>query len=582
MRPALQGRIIVVLFHDPMHGCCCMKKLLVFLSLFMLAITAEAQLLESVTAKEILPTVKGAAESGFSQDAVLTHTMFFGIEYQGIRLEMDPQNGKATGWLYRYYSAALDSTMFYVGAKLPIVGAQAVKLPLDTLTQYFPITIGTTGMVEPWVDSDVALQGSKDGGAGTFLQSNPDARISLVFTINNPVVNQYIPQGQYWIFRYVAAADTLTCMVHANTGLAFRCLSGNAPQILSIPPTTARIGIRYTYRVNAFGDPSPRYSLSTAPTGMIIDELNGALEWTPAAGQEGMHAVTVVASNTSGDDTQSFQISVQGAATSPKILSTPVTEAFAGQQYTYQLAASGTPPPAYALTEKPAGMLVDGGRGTVFWTPTRNQAEAHQIRITATNAAGADEQSFVLEVYKSPVIATIANQRIAPDKEFLYQPSTDARPASTYVLNAGPSGLVIDPATGMISWTPATSQIGMHVVLIEASNRAGKGQQSFEIEVDATVGVSPAQQPAGFALISQYPQPVRETLTLEVQTPNTTALNLVVYDMLGRSLVSQTWTTTHAGSMQLTVPLNTLRSGLYTYRLSGGGKSMFRTFLKAN
>lgn len=557
-----------------------MKKLLFVVSLFCLTAVMQAQILEPVTVKEILPKVKSSAESDFAQDASLTHALFLGIEYQGVRLELDLENGKATGWLFRFFSPSLDSSVYYIGAKVPIIGPQAVKLAVDTLTQYFPVNIGTTGLVEPWVDSDVALQGSRDGGAETFLQQNQDARVALAFTINNPVQNGYIPQGQYWLFRYAASADTLICMVHASSGLPFRCLSGNAPKILSIPPTTARIGVKYSYRVNAYGDPTPVYSLSTAPSGMTIDAHSGMINWSPAAGQEGSQSVTVVATNASGSDTQSFQINVQGSATSPTIVSTPTTEAFAGKPYVYQLVANGSPAPVYTLTEGPQGMLIDGGRGSLFWTPTRAQAAAHPVRISATNAAGSDEQSFTLEVYKEPVISGIPTQTIPPDEEFTLDPAVDARPAPTFTLNAGPDGLSIDDASGRLSWTPASAQEGRHVVLFTASNRAGNGQQSFEIVVDDPTAITTLADNRSFALRNHYPQPARHTLTLQLHSRLAQVLHITVYDLLGRQLLGRSMEM-NSGNFLMTLPVNHLANGLYSCRISNGLRQLVTTIVIA-
>ena len=558
-----------------------MKRLLPLLALLCLPMVMQAQLLEKITVKEILPVVTGKAHSDFATDAVLTNTMFFGFSYQGVALEMDLADAKATGWLYRYYSPNLDSSMFFIGVKIPIVGVQALKLPLDTITQYFPVTIGTTQLIEPWVDSDAALQGSRNGGAETFLQSNPDATVSLAFTINNPIANRYLPQGQYWFFRYIAAADTLTCLVHANTGLPFRCFSGNAPTILSLPPTSARVGALYTYSVTAFGDPSPTYALDTAPAGMTIDAVSGRIEWTPAAGQDGKQQVTVVARNASGTDTQSFEITVQVAGNAPKILSTPVTEAIAGKPYTYQLASSGTPQPVYTLDQNPAGMLLDGGRGSVFWTPTRLQAGTHPVSIKATNSAGTDVQNFSVEVATSPVIAAIANQRIAPEREFTIAVSVDAHPAPSFSLNAGPAGLAIDPLTGLITWTPTALQVGSHTVLFEASNRAGKNQRSFEIEVDATVHAGTPAAPAAFRIVSQYPHPAAQTLHVTLTAQRAGTVELRVHDALGRRVLSRSVPVDANGLSYIALPVSSLENGLYTLQLIDGTDSLQRHFVVA-
>ena len=249
-----------------------MKKLGIILLLSIWLQPANGQVLETITAKEILPKVSATAQNDFASDAYLTLTLFYRLEYQGMTLKMRTDDGTATGWLYRYYSASLDSSVFIVGAKVPILGEQAVILDLDTISGNLPVEIGTAELTEPWVDSDEALEGSKNGGAETFLQNHPDTQIGVSFVLNNPIQNQYIPQGQYWLLKYMASSDTLTCMVHAASGQPFTCLEGNEPRISSLPPKLARVAVPYTYQVVAFGDPTPRYSLTQQPSGMTINE----------------------------------------------------------------------------------------------------------------------------------------------------------------------------------------------------------------------------------------------------------------------------------------------------------------------
>ncbi|MFA6233979.1 MAG: putative Ig domain-containing protein [Bacteroidota bacterium] len=558
-----------------------MKRLILLLSIVILALPLQAQILEKVTVKEILPNVLTKARAEFASDVVLTNALFFGFEYSGVKLEIDLTNGKATGWLYRLYSAALDSSIYYVGARIPLLGDQAVKLPLDTITQYFPVTLGIAQMTDPWVDSDAALQGSKDGGAETFLQNNPEATVPIAFVINNPIQNRYIPQGQYWFFRYFAAADTLTCIVHANTGLPFRCISGNAPTIISLPKTAARVAQPYTYDVLAYGEPAPVYTLTTSPAGMSIDAASGRISWTPSSGQEGLQNVTVVAGNQSGSDAQSFQIDVAGSASGPTFTSTAVTEAQAGLQYTYQVTTDGTPPITYALTEKPTGMIIDPSRGTLAWTPTRVQAGPHPVRITATNTAGTGEQSYTLEVYKTPVIAPVPNQRVGPNKPFWYQTFVDSRPDPTFIINAGPTGLSIDPNSGMITWTPTDLQLGSHTVLFQATNRFGNDQKSFEIEVDATAGVGDMEVPSAFRLLPHYPQPAAATVSVPIEIGTADAITMNLFDALGRAIESRHMDVQPGATITFTVSTAALQPGIYFYRVHSTTEQQLRSFIVA-
>jgi len=557
-----------------------MKLLLFCLLLIAFIAPAQAQFLEQITVQEPLSMVKSRAQTDFAPDAVLTHAMFYGVDYQSIRLEMDIATGKANGWVYRFYSPAQDASSWFIGVKVTILGIQAIKFDLDTLTNNIPISLGTTPLGDTWVDSDAALQGSKDGGADAFIQQHPETRVLLALVMNNPVQNAYVPMGQYWLMRYGANTDTLNCLVHAETGLPFRCLGGNAPQITSLPHTTARVGDLYQYTVTAWGTPPPAYALTTSPAGMTIDAVSGLISWTPAVGQEGQRDVTVSATNPSGTDTQSFTITVQGSATGPTITSTPVTEAIAGKQYTYQLTSAGSPPPQYSLLENPTGMIIDPTRGTIYWTPTRANAGAHSVRIRATNTGGSTEQQFTLEVYKAPIIAAVGNKITGPNLPFWYSLEVDARPQPTFKLNAAPVGMAIDSVWGGITWTPTDAQLGTHVVLVQATNRAGMHQQSFEIVVDATVSVPDLSQPVSWKLAAVWPSPVRESANVSVTTRGAGLLRVELFDALGRSVSSMTQDV-HSGSTLLSLPTADLTNGHYLLRLSLNGETATRRLVIA-
>ncbi len=555
-----------------------MKQLLYILIFFILSLPTQAQFLEEITVKEPLSVVQSRAQSDFAQDAILTHAMFYGVEYQGIKLEMNIDNGKANGWVYRFYSASQDASAWFVGVKVTILGFQGVKLALDTLSNNMPISLGTTVLVEPWVDSPAALQGSKDGGAATFITQHSDARVLLALIMNNPVQNSFVPMGQYWLMRYGSSTDTLNCLVHAESGLAYRCLGGNSPQITSLPRTTGRVGEPYLYTVTAWGTPAPTFALTTSPAGMTINAASGEITWTPAVGQEGAQNVTVTASNTSGTDTQSFTITVQSSATGPRITSAPVTEAIAGKQYSYQVVTVGSPPPQYALIEKPAGMIIDAARGMVLWSPTRAHAGAHNVVIRATNNGGSDDQQFTLEVYTVPIISPVGNKITGPNKPWWYALEVDARPYPTFILNSAPANMVIDTGWGFITWTPDDTQLGTHVVLVQATNRAGTHQQSFEITVDIAASATPLTQPTSWKVSELWPAPVTDNAFVSLSTEQAGFITLDIIDALGRA-VSIEQRELSTGRTEMSLPAAQLPNGLYLLRMSMNGETAARRFV---
>jgi hypothetical protein len=171
-----------------------------------------------------------------------------------------------------------------------------------------------------------------------------------------------------------------------------------APAIISSPITGVMLGQSYTYDVEAMGNPAPAYSLTTKPSGMDINVTTGVIQWTPAA--VGSFEVTVQASNSAGSpSTQSFTIVVGGTA--PSITSTPIVSVMAGQPYTYDVEATGTPAPAFSLTTKPLEMTINETTGVIQWTP--GAVGSFEVTVQAGNGIGSpDSQSFTVVVEMPP------------------------------------------------------------------------------------------------------------------------------------------------------------------------------------
>ena len=57
------------------------------------------------------------------------------------------------------------------------------------------------------------------------------------------------------------------------------------------------------------------------------------------------------------------------------------------------------------------------------------------------------------------------------DGPYSYDVNSTANPEATYSLVTAPTGMTIDPATGLISWQPVEGQVGLHAVTVRAENR---------------------------------------------------------------------------------------------------------------
>lgn len=92
-------------------------------------------------------------------------------------------------------------------------------------------------------------------------------------------------------------------------------LFNRSPIIGSIPGTTAKVGMVYTYAIIAT-DPDEdtlTYTLSVKPDGMTINESTGVVSWTPGEDQVGENQVIIEVSDGKKSVFQTFTITVEEA-----------------------------------------------------------------------------------------------------------------------------------------------------------------------------------------------------------------------------------------------------------------------------
>ncbi len=82
-----------------------------------------------------------------------------------------------------------------------------------------------------------------------------------------------------------------------------------------------------------------------------------------------------------------------------------------------------------------------------------------------------------------PLFASIPSLIAAKGELYEYTSDAGNRPSPTYSVVSGPSGMTVDPQSGLVQWTPDT--IGNFAVSLRALNWAGVDQQHFTILVNA-------------------------------------------------------------------------------------------------
>ncbi len=270
------------------------------------------------------------------------------------------------------------------------------------------------------------------------------------------------------------------------------------PRITSVPTTSARAGRAYRYGVEAVdpnGD-SLTYELLESPATMTIDAQTGLIQWTPAAAEIGTQSIVVQISDPRGGvATQRFTLRVESATTNraPLFTFAPTTLGEVGIPLAFTATAvdADDDPLSYSVISGPTGLTVNAASGQVQWTPTAAQLGSHSIELQVNDGRGGrTRQAFTICVVSpfenhppifisSPPLSTA----VGPFVYVAQALDGDGEPL-TYSLLAGPSGLTINPATGVLSWPTTSADLGSHLVTVAASDpRGGSDVQSFMLSI---------------------------------------------------------------------------------------------------
>ena len=99
--------------------------------------------------------------------------------------------------------------------------------------------------------------------------------------------------------------------------------------------------------------------------------------------------------------------------------------------------------------------------------------------------------ALALTVERHPAFSSSPVTSGAAATPYSYDAETDEEGTLglTYALTDSPAGMTIDPATGVVSWTPAAGQAGTNSVIIRAENTFGNfAEQAFDVEVAPVFG----------------------------------------------------------------------------------------------
>ena len=177
---------------------------------------------------------------------------------------------------------------------------------------------------------------------------------------------------------------------------------------------------------------------------------------------------------------------------SPVITSAAVTSAVETVAYRYDVEAvdGDNDPITFSLDTAPTGMSIDPSTGLIEWTPVNAQVGLHDVVVRVRDSKGASTtQLFSIQVANfnnAPQIVSVPVDTAIANSVYLYDvDAIDNDPADIldYSLDTAPSGMSIDPASGLISWIPTDAQVANHAVTARVTDGSLSVTQSFDVLV---------------------------------------------------------------------------------------------------
>lgn len=386
----------------------------------------------------------------------------------------------------------------YVGPVFTFVIAPT-NLAYGALTKDTTVVFGT--------ESFTSSPTLNDGGGGIKYTIESGAVTGININTNTGQVG-WIASLQVGVYPLTVKAENSAGSV--TTTITIRVKPGKPANItyLSSPYSTTfgTAGITDEPGVDWLGQ-TGTFSLGTvnpASSGITINATTGAVSWNSSVAVAS-YTIPVRATNAGGTGTVNIILKV--LPLTPQNLSYPTpnpltikygnaggvdpntTLDWHGQSGTFAIITTGLP----------AGITINTTTGRISWSNTV-PAGSYTIQVTATNTAGTSLPatfSLIIEAeaptdlaYTSPEYGdfSVAGSSAAPTIN--WHGST----VSYAITNTAaiPAGIVIDAASGVISW-PSTLLVGSYVIKVRAQNAIG-----FSDEVSVTLTIRPLV-PTGLA-----------------------------------------------------------------------------------
>ncbi len=232
------------------------------------------------------------------------------------------------------------------------------------------------------------------------------------------------------------------------------------------------------------------------PRGMYFHYETRSIEWVPDDLQLGAYQLSFLLKMKVGETVDILTTDEEGVVTyqvipelatiesrfwiyvndPPSIVSQPEqTEFVAGEPFIYQINAEDMNEDAflrYSLEKAPEGMVIDQS-GLLSWKTDASHINIYDVRIVSSDGFDRDVQNIQLYSRGQVVITSQPERTAIVNEEYRYNLNVhmpeDKQQELLYNLVYSPYGMMVDN-TGLISWTPQSTQIDTQKFVVTANH----------------------------------------------------------------------------------------------------------------
>jgi hypothetical protein len=347
------------------------------------------------------------------------------------------------------------------------------------------ITTSSLPLASPGTSYNQQLQAT--GGQTPYTWSIASGSLPPGLTLNTAnglISGTPTTEGRYQFTARVTDAGSRT----ATKDLSITV--GQAVQITTASLPDGSVGVQYSATLTATGGQAPyawAVTSGTLPAGLTLAASTGVISGTPTTFTAPTSFTITVTDAQNSTAQKSFTI---GVASPLSITTNAAVDGVRGQPYSQAFGASGgTPPYTWSLAggALPPGLTLDPAAALLSGTPATSGSYSFSIQVRDSTVQTASKTYFVTII--EPVSISTGNltgtATVAFSQTLIAVGGTSPY---TWAVVSGvlPSGLTLNPSTGVVSGTPPVS--GSFTPTIQVTDSKG---QSVTKAITFTINLPP-------------------------------------------------------------------------------------------